>query len=90
MTDLKRELNEVSRAKESLERLSYQLVDEVRQTKNKVESQQVELQQAAQEFKNKSKRLEEENRQMVSQYLVLLVDISQSKIILYISNFLAF
>ncbi|KAF6031395.1 CCDC154 [Bugula neritina] len=65
MTDLKRELNEVSRAKESLERLSYQLVDEVRQTKNKVESQQVELQQAAQEFKNKSKRLEEENRQML-------------------------
>ena len=65
MADLKRELDEVTRAKDGLERLSYQLIDEVRQTKNKVETQQVEFQQYAQDFKNKSKKLEEENRQMV-------------------------
>lgn len=66
MADLKRELDEVARAKDGLERLSYQLVDEIRQTKSKVETQQVEFQQNAQDFKNKSKKLEEENRQMVS------------------------
>ena len=65
MADLKRELDEITRAKDSLERLSYQLIDEVRQTKNKVETQQAEYAQTAQDFKNKGKKLEEENRQMV-------------------------
>ena len=67
MADLKRELDEVTRGKDALERLSYQLIDEMRNTKNKVEQQQVEFQSSAQDFKNKGKKLEEENRQMVSE-----------------------
>lgn len=58
-------MDELARAKEALERLSFQVIDEVRQTKGKVEGQQAELLQTTQEFKNRSKKLEEENRQMV-------------------------
>lgn len=65
MSELKRELDEVSRGKEALERLSYQLIDEMRNTKNKVEQQQVEFHSSTTDLKNKGKKLEEENRQMV-------------------------
>lgn len=65
MADLKRELDEVSRGKEALERLSYQLIDEMRNTKNKLEQQQAVFDVSATDFKSKSKKLEEENRQMV-------------------------
>jgi len=63
---MKQEVDELARGKEALERLSYQLLDELRNTKQRVEEQQHEINQSAQELKNKGKKLEEENRQMVS------------------------
>lgn len=65
MADMKRELDEVTRAKDALERLSYNIIDDLRQTKSKMENQQADFQQNNQDFKNRSKKLEEENRQMV-------------------------
>lgn len=66
MSDLRRELDELARAKDSMERLNYQIIDDVRQTRSKMEGLVNELQQNATDFKNRAKKLEEENRQMVS------------------------
>ncbi|CAH1794921.1 unnamed protein product [Owenia fusiformis] len=61
--EMKTELDETIRAKDQLERVCYDLADEVRSMKTKVDSTSSDLSGTLNELKNKSKRMEEENRQ---------------------------
>ena len=63
------QLDDTVRAKEQLERLTYQMADEIRQLKSRVDSQSMDFSTTAAELKNKSRRLEEDNRQHVSELL---------------------
>ncbi|XP_013381947.1 neurofilament heavy polypeptide isoform X2 [Lingula anatina] len=63
LQEMKEELEEVSRAKDQLERLTFNLVDEMRQLKGRMDNQNMDFASVANDLKNKNKRLEEENRQ---------------------------
>jgi beta-lactamase class A len=73
MQELRTELDEALRAKDQLERVTFQLVDEVRQLKGKVDGQGVDVNSLVNDLKNRSKKLEEENRHAVSATRFLLV-----------------
>lgn len=66
LQELRSELDDTVRAKEQLERVTYQLVDELRGVKARVDSQTMDFGSVAAELKNKSRRLEEDSRQNVS------------------------
>ena len=68
---MRNELDETVRAKDQLERVTFQLVDEVRQLKVKVDTQNMDFSSATSDLKNKSMRLEEENRQTVTRAMIL-------------------
>ncbi|KAK2166877.1 hypothetical protein LSH36_34g07043, partial [Paralvinella palmiformis] len=62
--ELRSELNEVTRVKDNLERVTFQLADEMRQIKTKLDTQTVDLVSTVNELKHRSKRLEDDNRQL--------------------------
>jgi len=55
----------VTRVKDNLERVTFQLADEMRQIKTKLDTQTVDLVSTVNELKHRSKRLEDDNRQLV-------------------------
>ena len=63
---MRSELAEANRAKEQLERVTYQLADDLRQLKAKVEADTQDSKTNINDLKNKAKKLEDENRQTVS------------------------
>ena len=63
------------RAKDTLERTSFALVDEVRQLKTKVDSQSSDLTAVTADLKNRTRRLEEENRAGVGQLFMTYCEI---------------
>ena len=67
LQEVKSELDDTRRSKEQLERVTYQLVDELRTLKSRVDAQSVDFASVSSELKNKSRRLEEDNRQNVSE-----------------------
>ena len=60
MYALETELEEVNRARHQLERIAFQLVDEVRTIKGRVEVQDAELKGVASDMRNKTRKLEDE------------------------------
>jgi hypothetical protein len=66
-------LDEVLRIKEQLERMSYQMADDMRQIKSKMDTQSVDLVSVVNELKHKTKRLEDDHRQQVSHWQALLL-----------------
>jgi hypothetical protein len=63
---LKSDLEESNRAKNQLERLTYQLTDDMRALKNKFENQSFDFSQVTQDLKSRSRKIEEDHRQTVS------------------------
>lgn len=55
----------MTRVKDNLERVTFQLADEMRQIKTKLDTQTVDLVSTVNELKHRSKRLEDDNRQLV-------------------------
>ena len=63
--ELRSELDEVTRVKDNLERVTFQLADEMRQLRTKFETQTLDLVSTVNDLKHRSKRLEDDNRQLV-------------------------
>ena len=70
LQEMRTELDETMRAKDQLERVTFQLVDELRQVKGRLDSQTVDVGTVVNDLKNKSKKLEEENKQTVGKFIV--------------------
>ncbi|XP_064623698.1 coiled-coil domain-containing protein 154-like isoform X3 [Lineus longissimus] len=64
--ELKSELEESNRAKNQLERLTFQLSEDVRALKNKFDNQSFDFSQVTQDLKLRSRKIEEEHRQTVN------------------------
>ena len=68
LQDLQSKLEEAVRSRDQLERVTFQVVDEMRQLKARTDTQSIEFSQVVGDLRNKSRRLEEENRQTVSMF----------------------
>ena len=66
LQEIQQELENATRAKDSLERLTYNVVDEMRQLKNKIETQTMDLGSTISDLKSRNKKLEDEARLAVS------------------------
>ncbi|XP_060080757.1 paramyosin-like [Ylistrum balloti] len=62
ISEMRVDLDEVLQAKSQLERVAFQLADDIRALKMKVESQASDFSTVSGDLKNKSKKLEDENR----------------------------
>ena len=84
---MQNQLNETSRAKEQLERIVFNLVEEVRQVKTKSDTQAVDLQAVSHELRSKSHKLEEDSRQAVSYHNIQFLRVCQIKVMIVVPQY---
>ncbi|XP_038063747.1 golgin subfamily A member 6-like protein 22 isoform X4 [Patiria miniata] len=70
IAELRNDLDEANRLREQLERATTTLVDEVRAIKGKVDTQHMESTSIVHDVKERTKRLEEDNRTLISRYRI--------------------
>ncbi len=66
LEELKFQIDDIQRSKESLERSAFSLIEEIKNLKSKVDIESLNFNSLSSDLRNKTRRLEEENRQNVN------------------------